>query len=229
MQFQWAYTDTDDTLKPQQNTLFPKSHSELSQRFKKKNWVEHITWKYIVQQITLCIWLHGLLVTSKTCNYKLSSLILNCLRTNKWYVTTGVTYMVQSDTVAPAFLLQPARCGVSCLAHYKQRMSTAKHREEKDITCIKMPHLFRLCPHLKESIKGHCKSVPLGGGRQRTGGLDRMVMGGLWEAQPPLDKLELQTVETREIRMEPCLLCLDLEDRARSGSSSTVQLPRQAP
>lgn len=74
-------------------------------------------------------------------------------------------------------------------------------------------------------------SVPLGGGRQRTrrGGVDGLVMGGLCEAQPPLDKLELQTVETREIRMEPCLLCLDLEDRACSGSSSTVQLPRQTP
>ena len=37
--------------------------------------------------------------------------------------------------------------------------------------------------------------------------------GGLREAQPPLDKLELQTVETCEIRMEPSLLRCDLEDR----------------
>lgn len=54
-------------------------------------------------------------------------------------------------------------------------------------------------------------------------------MGGLREAQPPLDKLELQTVETCEIRMEPSLLRCDLKDRARSGSPSAVQLPRQTP
>lgn len=49
---------------------------------------------------------------------------------------------------------------------------------------------------------------------------------GLREAQPPLDKLELQTCE---IRMEPCLLRCDLKDRARSGSPFTVRLPRQTP
>lgn len=53
--------------------------------------------------------------------------------------------------------------------------------------------------------------------------------GGLREAQPPLDKLELQTVETCEIRMEPSLLRCDLKDRARSGSPSSVRLPRQTP
>lgn len=37
-------------------------------------------------------------------------------------------------------------------------------------------------------------------------------MVGLREAQPPLDKLEFQTVETCEIRMEPSLLCCDLKD-----------------
>lgn len=41
--------------------------------------------------------------------------------------------------------------------------------------------------------------------------------GELCEAQPPLDKLELQTVETCEIRMEPSLLRCDLKDRACSG------------
>lgn len=52
---------------------------------------------------------------------------------------------------------------------------------------------------------------------------------GLRKAQPPLDKFELQTVETCEIRMEPCLLCCDLKDRARSSSPFTVRLPRQTP
>lgn len=38
------------------------------------------------------------------------------------------------------------------------------------------------------------------------GGLAGLVMGWLRAARPPLDKLELQTVETFEIRMEPSLL-----------------------
>lgn len=50
-----------------------------------------------------------------------------------------------------------------------------------------------------------------------------MVMGWLREARPPLDKLELQTVETCEIRMEPSLLRCDLEDGAGSGSPVTAQ------
>lgn len=50
------------------------------------------------------------------------------------------------------------------------------------------------------------------------------MWGGVAGAQPPLDKLELQTVETCEIRMEPSLLRCDLRDRVHSGWSSTVQL-----
>lgn len=65
--------------------------------------------------------------------------------------------------------------------------------------------------------------VEAGGGQGRVRGAGD---GGLREAQPPLDKLELQTVETCEIRMEPSLLRCDLKDRARSGSPSAVQLPK---
>lgn len=56
------------------------------------------------------------------------------------------------------------------------------------------------------------------------------VGGGMVrETQTPLDKLELQTVETCEIRMEPSLLYCDLKDRAGKDSPFTVQLPRQTP
>lgn len=53
--------------------------------------------------------------------------------------------------------------------------------------------------------------------------------GDLREAQPPLDKLEFQTVETCEIRMEPSLLRCYLKDREHSNSPSTAQLPTQTP
>lgn len=55
------------------------------------------------------------------------------------------------------------------------------------------------------------------------GGLAGTVMGWLREARPPLDKLELQTVETCEIRMEPSLLGCDPEDGAGGGSAVRVQ------
>lgn len=55
------------------------------------------------------------------------------------------------------------------------------------------------------------------------GGLAGTVMGWLREARPPLDKLELQTVETCEIRMEPSLLRCDPEDGAGGGSAVRVQ------
>lgn len=48
-------------------------------------------------------------------------------------------------------------------------------------------------------------------------------MGWLREARPPLDKLELQTVETCEIRMEPSLQGCDPEDGAGGGSAVRVQ------
>lgn len=125
------------------------------------------------------------------------SLISNFLTTSKWYVPTRVTYMAQFDTNAPAFLLQPAQRGVSCPAHYKQRMScvfrlillaTAKHREEKDITCIKKPHHFRLCPHLKDKAtrvsKGSLLEGSSGWRQAEDGGLDGMVMGGYERLNP---------------------------------------------
>lgn len=49
------------------------------------------------------------------------------------------------------------------------------------------------------------------------GGSAGTVMGWRREARPPLDKLELQTVETCEIRMEPRLLPCDPEDGAAVG------------
>lgn len=67
---------------------------------------------------------------------------------------------------------------------------------------------------------------------QDRGASDGTVMwwvGGHERLNPPLDKLELQTVETCEIRMEPSLRGCDLKDCAGSGSLFTVRLPRQTP
>lgn len=151
--------------------------------------------------------------------------------------------MTECGTNPPTFLLQTAWCGVCCLAHYNRRipcvfrlilLATGEHGEAKDITCIKKPNSssFQALPTFKGlgswSQQRVTDSVPLGGGRQRTG-VGRGWWWGLREAQPPLDKLELQTVETCEIRMEPSLLRCDMRDRAHSGSPCTVQLPRQTP
>lgn len=59
--------------------------------------------------------------------------------------------------------------------------------------------------------------------------VDGTVMGAPQEAQPPLDKLKLQTVETCEIRMEPSLLHHDLKDRALSGRQVHSNNPGKPP
>lgn len=78
-----------------------------------------------------------------------------------------------------------------------------------------------------ESEKGHWQAAPLGGGRRKTGGRVRWNSDGGVATRgltPPPDKLELQTVETCEIRMEPSLRGWDLRDRARSRSTFTDKL-----
>lgn len=73
----------------------------------------------------------------------------------------------------------------------------------------------------EESHSRSQEEVSDGGWRQTQDGEGepRRWWGG-WEARPPLDKLELQTVETREIRMEPSLLGCDPEDGEGSDASS---------
>lgn len=60
----------------------------------------------------------------------------------------------------------------------------------------------------------------MGGGRRRTGRVRCDGDGAAGRLDPLLDKLELQTVEACEIRMEPSLLCCDPEDREGSDAFS---------
>lgn len=150
--------------------------------------------------------------------------------------------MAESDTNPRAFLLQTARCGVFCLAPLQPGdllclyVDPAGHKETQrgkghylykkpnSSSFQALPTFKGLCSRSQRRVTDRVFRWPEAGGGQ---GVRWDGDGGLREAETPLDKLELQTVETCEIRMEPSLLHCDLKDRARSSSLSAAQLPRR--